>query len=131
MKFGELTKNIYLNKPADEDQVLISDLNENADNLDEHIAKINAVLNSKAPVQDPHLYGIVKAPNPHSNNPADLGIVATVDYVKNETLVKTIVIVKSRNDLPVQGEVDKIYIIEDEEGYPELIWNDSEYIKNA
>lgn len=128
MEYGTLTENIYLNKPAKEDKVLIDDLNKNSDVIDANISSLLVLLNSKAPVENATLYGNVQAQNPDGNG---ISKVATIEYIQKQIVdVKEIIAINTRNDLPEVGNSNNIYLIKQEQGYPELIWNGSEYIEN-
>lgn len=128
MEYGTLTENIYLNKPAKEDKVLIDDLNKNSDVIDANISSLSVLLNSKAPVENATLYGNVQAQNPDGTG---VSKVATIEYIQKQVVdVKEIIAVNTRNDLPEVGNSNNIYLIKEEQGHPELIWNGSEYIEN-
>lgn len=62
------TINYNYNMPEREDRVKIDDLNQNAENIDVDIAKLTAVVNTKAPVHSPVFSGEPMAPKPGTTN---------------------------------------------------------------
>ena len=58
------TLNYNYNMPDREDKVKVADLNQNAENIDIDLAKLNAMIRTKAPIDSPQFSGIPKAPKP-------------------------------------------------------------------
>lgn len=123
MKNGEITPNIFLSKPSLDDIASILDINFNSDQIDSWIQALLIGLNSKVNVQDSLLSGNVMATNPDANIPNERSAVATVDWIGRQIGVKEIKVINSRDDLPDVGTSDIIYIIKNEEGIPELVWD--------
>lgn len=123
MKNGEITPNIFLSKPSLDDIASILDINFNSDQIDSWIQALIVSLNGKVNVQDSLLSGNVIATNPDANVPNERSAVATVDWIGRQIGVKEIKIINSRNELPDVGASDIIYVIKNEEGIPELVWD--------
>lgn len=123
MKNGEITPNIFLSKPSLDDIASILDINFNSDQIDSWIQALLVSLNGKVNVQDSLLSGNVIATNPDANVPNERSAVATVDWIGRQIGVKEIKIINSRNELPDVGASDIIYVIKNEEGIPELVWD--------
>lgn len=123
MKNGEITPNIFLSKPSLDDIASILDINFNSDQIDSWIQALLVGLNGKVNVQDSLLSGNVTATNPDANVPNERSAVATVDWIGRQIGVKEIKIINSRNELPDVGASDIIYVIKNEEGIPELVWD--------
>lgn len=123
MKNGEITPNIFLSKPSLDDIASILDINFNSDQIDSWIQALLVSLNGKVNVQDSLLSGNVIATNPDANVPNERSAVATVDWIGRQIGVKEIKVINSRNELPDVGASDIIYVIKNEEGIPELVWD--------
>ena len=123
MKNGEITPNIFLSKPSLDDIASILDINFNSDQIDSWIQALLISLNGKVNVQDSLLSGNVIATNPDANVPNERSAVATVDWIGRQIGVKEIKVINSRNELPDVGASDIIYVIKNEEGIPELVWD--------
>lgn len=123
MKNGEITPNIFLSKPSLDDIASILDINFNSDQIDSWIQALLVGLNGKVNVQDSLLSGNVTATNPDANVPNERSAVATVDWIGRQIGVKEIKVINSRNELPDVGASDIIYVIKNEEGIPELVWD--------
>lgn len=123
MKNGEITPNIFLSKPSLDDIASILDINFNSDQIDSWIQALLVSLNGKVNVQDSLLSGNVIATNPDANVPKERSAVATVDWIGRQIGVKEIKVINSRNELPDVGTSDIIYVIKNEEGIPELVWD--------
>lgn len=123
MKNGEITPNIFLSKPSLDDIASILDINFNSDQIDSWIQALLVSLNGKVNVQDSLLSGNVTATNPDANVPNERSAVATIDWIGRQIGVKEIKVINSRNELPDVGASDIIYVIKNEEGIPELVWD--------
>lgn len=123
MKNGEITPNIFLSKPSLDDIASILDINFNSDQIDSWIQALLVSLNGKVNVQDSLLSGNVIATNPDANVPNERSAVATIDWIGRQIGVKEIKVINSRNELPDVGASDIIYVIKNEEGIPELVWD--------
>ena len=58
------TNNYNYNMPDRDDRVKVSDLNQNAENIDLDINKLDAIVKTKAPVHSPQFSGEPMAPKP-------------------------------------------------------------------
>lgn len=74
------TPNYNYNMPDREDRVKIDDLNQNAENVDIDLAKLEATLKTKAPIDSPQFSGVPKAPKPGETKTIYEQI-ATVGYI--------------------------------------------------
>lgn len=126
MQYGEFTKNIFLNKPADEDKVLVKDLNENSDILDKLLQQITITLYTKADITDPNFFGTPIAPD--INNPNTSSQIATINSIISMLNIKNIVVYNSKNDFPDIGDENNLYILKNENNYSEHLWNGSRYV---
>lgn len=123
MNHGEITPNIFLNKPSLDDIASILDINANSDQIDTWIQSLIVELNSKVNTENSILSGNVTATNPDANTTGERSNVATVDWINRQINVKEIKVVDSWDDLPAVGTADVIYIIKNEEGVPEVVWD--------
>ena len=62
------TVNYNYNMPERDDRVKVSDLNQNAENIDVDIAKLAADVKTKAPIHSPKFSGEPMAPKPGTTN---------------------------------------------------------------
>lgn len=62
------TVNYNYNMPERDDRVKVSDLNQNAENIDVDIAKLAADVKTKAPIHSPQFSGEPMAPKPGTTN---------------------------------------------------------------
>ena len=62
------TVNYNYNMPDRDDRVKIDDLNQNAENIDVDIAKLEADVKTKAPIHSPKFSGEPMAPKPGTTN---------------------------------------------------------------
>lgn len=123
MNHGEITPNIFLNKPSLDDIASILDINANSDQIDTWIQSLIVELNSKVNTENSILSGNVIATNPDANTTGERSNVATVDWINRQINVKEIKVVDSWDDLPAVSTSDIIYIIKNEEGVPEVVWD--------
>lgn len=73
------------NMPDRDDKVKIGDLNQNAQNIDIDLNKLDANVKTKAPIDSPTFSGTPKAPNPTTNKTERI---ATDGYVKEALMVE-------------------------------------------
>lgn len=127
MKYGEVTANFHLNEPADEDKVLINDLNENARTIDVVLQELRTILFTKAGITNPTFQGIPIAPD--INNPNTNSQIATLNSMISMLNVKNILLYDSKNNFPDIGDENNLYILKNENNYLEYTWNGSKYIQ--
>ena len=83
------TVNYNYNMPDREDRVKVKDLNQNAENIDTDLAKLDAVVRTKAPIDSPQFSGIPKAPKPGEDK-VIYEQIATVGYINDALEVEVL-----------------------------------------
>lgn len=132
MKYGQITTNYHLKKPDREDNVLIQDLNDNADILEKILNELNTKIKTKVNIQDGIMLGSPKAPvNPVEGahqKIEELAPIATIKNIENELIVTEIIKITDTKSINSNNvDLNALYMMVNTENKPIYYkWLDSD-----